>query len=197
VPTGLHRTISHRACLLPLVLLIRLTWYSTFSFADDRTSFSHITGIVSDVLGRPVVGAIVTLQAYNGRAIASAITNINGEYRIGGIGGGTYLLTARMRGFKPASIDILTPQRVGRQWNLALEAEQALTVPINASRIRAQNGLSSTGASKYTFTAKDISNLPEGEATPLNQVLLQMPGVALDQNQEIHIVASTWAFNIR
>ena len=68
-----------------------------------------------------------------------------------------------------------------------LESEQALTLPVSASRVHAQNGLTATGASKYTFTARDVTNLPQGEATPLNQVLLQMPGVALDQNQEIHI----------
>ena len=70
---------------------------------------------------------------------------------------------------------------------LVLESEVALNVPIKASRVRAQNGLSHTGNSKYTMTAEDIGNLPAGEATPLNDVLLQMPGVALDQNQEIHI----------
>ena len=68
-----------------------------------------------------------------------------------------------------------------------MESMQALTVPITASRVHPQNGLTATGVSKYTFTARDITNLPQGEATPLNQVLLQMPGVALDQNQEIHI----------
>ena len=62
-----------------------------------------------------------------------------------------------------------------------------MTLTVSASRIHAQNQLTSTGVSKYTFTAHDITNLPQGEATPLNQVLLQMPGVALDQNQEIHI----------
>ena len=34
---------------------------------------------------------------------------------------------------------------------------------------------------------REIAELAAGQATPLNQVVLQMPGVALDQNQEIHI----------
>ncbi len=58
---------------------------------------------------------------------------------------------------------------------------------LSANRIRVQNTLTETGASKYTLTKHDIKNLPQGEATPLNEVLLQMPGVALDQNQEIHV----------
>jgi len=68
-----------------------------------------------------------------------------------------------------------------------MESVQALSLPVTASRVHPQNGLTATGVSKYTFTARDITGLPQAEATPLNQVLLQMPGVALDQNQEIHI----------
>ncbi len=53
--------------------------------------------------------------------------------------------------------------------------------------IRAPNGVSNTGANKYTVTAQDISNLPRGDNTNLTDVLAQMPGVAIDQNQQIHI----------
>ena len=70
---------------------------------------------------------------------------------------------------------------------MTLEAETALTLPVQASLIRAQNGVSTTGANKYTVTAQDISNLPRGENTTITDVLAQMPGVAIDQNQQIHI----------
>ena len=36
-------------------------------------------------------------------------------------------------------------------------------------------------------TAQDISNLPRGDNTTITDVLAQMPGVAIDQNQQIHI----------
>jgi outer membrane receptor for ferrienterochelin and colicin len=48
-------------------------------------------------------------------------------------------------------------------------------------------GLSVTGANAYTTTAADIANLAAGTNTPLSDVLIQMPGVSLDQNQQIHI----------
>jgi hypothetical protein len=67
------------------------------------------------------------------------------------------------------------------------ESEDALTVAVDVARLSAQNGLSSTGTSKYTMGQRDIAELAAGQATPLDQVMLQMPGVALDQNQEIHI----------
>ena len=37
------------------------------------------------------------------------------------------------------------------------------------------------------MTAQDISNLPRGDNTTITDVLTQMPGVAIDQNQQIHI----------
>jgi hypothetical protein len=48
-------------------------------------------------------------------------------------------------------------------------------------------GLSASGANDYSATAADIANLPAGDSSALTDVLLQMPGVALDQNQQIHI----------
>jgi hypothetical protein len=97
------------------------------------------------------------------------------------------VLVTRRIGFKQGTMILVLPQSSGKRLGLVLESLEALTVPVSASRIRAQNGLSASGTKKYTLSARDISNLPEGEATPLNEVMLQMPGVALDQNQEIHI----------
>ena len=48
-------------------------------------------------------------------------------------------------------------------------------------------GVSPTGANDYAITAHDIANLPAGENTTITDVLAQMPGVAIDQNQQIHI----------
>src|SRR4051812_16181498 len=56
----------------------------------------------------------------------------------------------------------------------------AQTVVVDAVRQRldtARNGLSpDTGSNVYRFGAADIAALPMGEATPLNQVVLQAPG---------------------
>ncbi len=48
-------------------------------------------------------------------------------------------------------------------------------------------GVSATGANDYGLTARDIANLPAGENTTITDVLVHMPGVAIDQNQQIHI----------
>ena len=52
----------------------------------------------------------------------------------------------------------------------------------------ARNGLSpDTGSSVYRLDAEDLKKLPQGDATPLNQVILQTPGVVQDGFGQIHV----------
>ena len=68
------------------------------------------------------------------------------------------------------------------------EPKQLATVTVNAVLDQARNQLSpSTGSSLYVFTAQAIQALPLGESTPLNQVLLQAPGVVQDSYGELHV----------
>lgn len=47
--------------------------------------------------------------------------------------------------------------------------------------------VSAAGANDYSITSDDIANLPQGQNTNMTDVLTQLPGVAIDQNQQIHI----------
>jgi len=64
-------------------------------------------------------------------------------------------------------------------------------VEITGARQRldaARNGLSpDTGSTIYRFDRQDIENLPLGESTPLNEVLLHAPGVAQDSFGQLHV----------
>ena len=64
-------------------------------------------------------------------------------------------------------------------------------VEVTGSRERldaARNGLSpDTGSTIYRFDRQDIRNLPLGDATPLNQVVLQTPGVVQDSYGQLHV----------
>ena len=174
--------------LSPVVLLFCLSLLETKALAGQKKpAFQRITGTVADALRRPLSGVVMTLNSDDGQTRARAITDDHGHFELPGDRAGTYALTARRKGFKPATIIVILPKSTREHLELVLESEQALNLPIRANRLRPQNGLSRTGTSKYTMTAEDISNLPAGEGTPLNDVMLQMPGVALDQNQEIHI----------
>jgi outer membrane receptor protein involved in Fe transport len=44
-----------------------------------------------------------------------------------------------------------------------------------------------TGSSTYRFSEKDIDHLPLGSDTPLNQILLQAPGVVQDSYGQLHV----------
>ena len=57
---------------------------------------------------------------------------------------------------------------------------------MTAARI-AGPGVSDSGSGDYAVTGADIANLPAGIDTSITDVLAQMPGVAIDQNQQIHI----------
>lgn len=53
------------------------------------------------------------------------------------------------------------------------------------------------GASTYTITSQDIQNLPGGENSELNSVILQMPGVAQDSFGQLHIRGEHGALQYR
>lgn len=61
-------------------------------------------------------------------------------------------------------------------------------VQVTAALDRARNGLSpDTGTSQTVFDRKSIQQLPQGDSTPLNQVILQAPGVVQDSFGQLHV----------
>jgi outer membrane receptor protein involved in Fe transport len=72
--------------------------------------------------------------------------------------------------------------------NRAAKAKQLSAVNVNAALDMARNSLSpDTGSSQYVISAKDIQALPLGDSTPMNQVLLQAPGVVQDSFGQLHV----------
>jgi hypothetical protein len=67
---------------------------------------------------------------------------------------------------------------------LANNSLPALTV--EAQRLTGPD-VSDTGSVEYRVDTDDIDNLPAGAQTPITDVLAQLPSVAIDQNQQIHI----------
>ena len=45
----------------------------------------------------------------------------------------------------------------------------------------------SLGATTYNFSPQALQDIPQGDNAPLNQVLLQAPGVAQDSFGQIHL----------
>jgi outer membrane receptor protein involved in Fe transport len=70
----------------------------------------------------------------------------------------------------------------------AADATTLKSVEVNAKLDQSRNQLSpETGASQYVIDKPAIERLPLGEATPLNQVLLQAPGVVQDSYGQLHV----------
>jgi outer membrane receptor protein involved in Fe transport len=63
------------------------------------------------------------------------------------------------------------------------------SIAVTAKKLdAARNSLSpSIGSSQFTFDQSDLEALPLGASTPLNQVLLQAPGVVQDAYGQLHI----------
>lgn len=68
------------------------------------------------------------------------------------------------------------------------KVKQLGAVDVTAQLDEARNSLSpDTGSSQYVIDEKAIQALPLGAATPMNQVLLQAPGVVQDSYGQLHV----------
>ena len=68
-------------------------------------------------------------------------------------------------------------------------AQKVEAIEVTTKRLdEARNGLlPETGSTIYRFGRNDIEALPFGDSTPLNQVLLQAPGIVQNSNGQLHI----------
>ena len=68
-------------------------------------------------------------------------------------------------------------------------AQRLDPIQITGRRLdEARNGLSpETGSTIYRFDRSDLQALPLGTATPLNQIVLQAPGVVQDSYGQLHV----------
>jgi outer membrane receptor protein involved in Fe transport len=80
---------------------------------------------------------------------------------------------------------------VAQPENPVAAAQHALDATMNKlDQARDNNILPKIGASTYTITRQTIENLPQGDNTPIDKVILQMPGVSYDtavSNPSFHV----------
>ncbi|PLZ02914.1 TonB-dependent receptor [Burkholderia sp. WAC0059] len=154
--------------------------------ADAQTTLS---GTVTDAAGKPVAHAVVHVTTAAGTDAGQASTNATGHFALEAVPPGTYALVVSAQGYatatQMASVSAGHPASV----TLALKQDGTLDVEVDAKRLdEARNGLlPETGSSIYRITQADIQTMPQGENTPLNQVLLQAPGVADDSYGQLHV----------
>ncbi len=81
-------------------------------------------------------------------------------------------------------------QGTAQQKNTATAAQAALDAKMNAFDQARDNVLPKIGASSYTINREAIETLPQGDNTPIDKVILQMPGVSYDSavsNPNFHV----------
>jgi outer membrane receptor protein involved in Fe transport len=154
-----------------------------------RQMRQNISGTVKDAIGRPVKDVQLSLQASAGKATATTVSDSAGHFTFKDVAPGFYAVVARKQSFKTATAVVSITSQRPRPVEIALQSEAALSLAVVAKRLdRARNQLSpTTGGSEYSFSQKAIQELPQGANTPLNQVLLQAPGVVQDSFGQLHV----------
>jgi outer membrane cobalamin receptor len=79
-----------------------------------------------------------------------------------------------------------TAAETGAEADAGPSGNDLSTVVVEATA-QAGPAVSPSGANDYATNAEEIAAQPKGRTAPLTDVLAQMPGVAIDQNQQIHI----------
>jgi hypothetical protein len=88
-----------------------------------------------------------------------------------------------------AALALALTQQARAQDAAAGTAEPEINLDVEAQRLNEarQQIQPSLGASTYSFSPQALQAVPQGENAPLNQVLLQAPGVAQDSFGQIHL----------
>jgi outer membrane receptor protein involved in Fe transport len=146
-----------------------------------------LSGVVNAADGDPLPDARVRVIDASGHIAARITTDKDGRFSVADLVSGHYTVSATSEGVDLGSVQ--TDVRTGETQQVHLAATEHLETVVVTSRFeQARNALSpSTGSSQYVFGQKDIENLPQGEHTPLNEVLLQAPGVANDAYGQVHV----------
>ena len=140
-----------------LVVAIGQLIAPTAAYAQaGRAIAQRLNGTVRDTLGRPLPGVEVTLQAADGRIVAKAKSNDQGEFSFPDVAPGTYAAVGHKASFKTATAIVTVTSNGAKSVTLAMASEEALSLPVIAQRLEpARNGLSpETGSSVYRFSRK-------------------------------------------
>jgi len=157
--------------------------------AQDHPAIGQIQGVVSDSFGKPLPDATVQLQATGGKVVGQTESDSDGKFSFKQIDPGTYALVAEKSGFQPGTVVVTLSADAPVNTTVTLASNEASEMQVIAKRLDAsRNGLlPETGSSIYRLDQTDIQTLPQGVDTPINQVLLQAPGVAQDSFGQLHV----------
>lgn len=157
--------------------------------SDAWANGSSVTvqGQVEDALGKGLPHAHLEIQNGAGQVIRALDSDEQGHFSLPLVPG-TYSIEAHLPHYDNG-VTIVTVDQAPQTITLTLTGHQALSVAISSTQSSHSPPLMAdpSGASVTHITHQTIENLPQGDNTPLNQVLLQAPGVVNDSFGQIHI----------
>jgi outer membrane receptor protein involved in Fe transport len=149
---------------------------------------AQVSGVARDALQRPLAGVVVRLEIPDGKVLARGMTGKNGRFSLGGVAPGIYSLVGEKADFEKATA-VVTVTAKGAASDLTLASKSALNLQLTEQMLTAARFAIEPriGATVYTLTQQAIANQPGGDNIPLNQTLLQAPGVSQDSFGQIHL----------
>jgi Carboxypeptidase regulatory-like domain len=172
----------------------RFLWIIVFILAAAGARAATPAGVVEgsarDALQRPLASVELRLEAPDGRVVGRVTSGPEGRYRFTGIVPGLYSVVAEKEGFETATAVVSLAAAADASADLTLASKEALDLSVIAKRLEAARTSIQPriGASTYTVTQQAIQNQPGGgDNNPLNQVVLQSPGVSQDSFGQVHV----------
>jgi len=149
---------------------------------------SSVEGVARDALQRPLPDVAIRAETPEGKPAAKATTRADGRFSLSGLMPGVYALIGEKAGFDTATAIVTIGAKTAAA-DLTLASKGALDLKVTAERLAAARGTIEprVGATIYTLGAQAIDAQPGGEDIPLNQTLLQAPGVSQDSFGQIHL----------
>ncbi|HTT07421.1 MAG TPA: TonB-dependent receptor [Gammaproteobacteria bacterium] len=154
--------------------------------AGDKNT---VIGTVTDALGRPLVDTTVKLQNAEGRDIAHTASDPQGRFSFTGIVPGTYAVVSEKKDFQTGTAIVTVGAAAAASTTIVMTSTKPLDLALAAKQLDvARNAIEPRiGASTYNISQQAIASEPQGANRPLNQVILQAPGVAQDSFGQLHV----------
>jgi outer membrane receptor protein involved in Fe transport len=181
---------SHPALFLWFgAVLFQYAPISVHAAETPAATTRRVTGTVKDSSGRPVSGAHLRLEGPGGQIVARTQSDTAGHFAFLGVVPGTYAVVASKTDLEVTTGEAVVSEAADAGVLLTMESAAPEDIVVIAKRLnRARNEVyTTTGASVYGFSEQNVEELPRGEETPLNDVLLQAPGAAQDSFGQLHV----------
>jgi outer membrane receptor protein involved in Fe transport len=142
-----------------------------------------IHATAEDATGKKVGGVVMTLRDAASRQIAQQTTDARGVATFADVPAGRYTVQSdRVTTAAPLPLDLTAEANATITVAVAGTAPPDVKLEVSATRLKeARIALSpKVGTTVYTLDQQLVSDYGAGEDTPMNEVLLRLPGVAQD-----------------